>query len=67
MTRNPQHPTGSGALAVWAPCATCWGQRRILTAGPDHGDALVAVTCPTCLGIGEHLVAARTSTLSRES
>jgi hypothetical protein len=42
-----------GAEAVWTPCATCWGQRRILVTGDDGG--LVPATCPGCLGVGERL------------
>jgi len=37
--------------AVWAPCATCWGQRRIYE--DLNGEGLVPCTCPTCLGLGE--------------
>lgn len=40
--------------ATWAPCSTCWGQRRIYE---DHnGEGLVPCACPDCLGLGEHLV-----------
>ena len=47
--RTPAHP------AVWRPCATCWGQRRI---SQDHnGEGLVPHPCPACIGVGEELVA----------
>jgi hypothetical protein len=41
------------ADGVWVPCATCWGQRRLLTA--RAGGGLVARTCPGCMGVGERL------------
>ncbi len=48
---------GSAAPAfVWAPCPTCWGQRRILeavAAENGDGDLLAARLCPGCLGVGE--------------
>ena len=42
--------------AIWIPCPTCWGQRRILE--PDRAPGapragLVARPCPGCLGVGE--------------
>ena len=40
--------------AIWAPCATCWGQRRIYE--DRNGEGLVPCTCPTCLGLGEGIV-----------
>ena len=39
--------------ACWAPCPTCWGQRRIFE--DRNGEGLVAGTCPGCLGLGEIL------------
>ena len=41
--------------ALWRPCPTCWGQRRILE--DRNGAGLVPQRCPTCLGLGEQLVA----------
>ena len=41
------------APAVWSPCPTCWGQRRILE--DWNGEGLVPQACPTCLGIGERV------------
>ncbi len=38
---------------VWAPCGTCWGQRRVWS--EDAAGALRAEACPTCLGLGERL------------
>lgn len=38
--------------AVWEPCPTCWGQRRILSPA-GNGEGLVPVACPGCLGVGE--------------
>lgn len=35
------------------PCATCWGQRRLLMAAAGGG--LAPTTCPGCLGVGERL------------
>lgn len=40
--------------AIWAPCAWCWGQRRIFE--QLDGEALVPYRCPGCLGLGEQLV-----------
>jgi hypothetical protein len=37
----------------WAPCPTCWGQRRIYQ--DRNGEGLVPDTCPGCLGLGEIL------------
>jgi hypothetical protein len=51
MTHHGHAHHGSG---VWVPCATCWGQRRLLTA-PAGGGALIPTTCPGCLGVGERL------------
>jgi hypothetical protein len=39
--------------ALWIPCGTCWGQRRVWS--PDAGGALRAEACPSCLGLGERL------------
>jgi hypothetical protein len=50
MTWHHHEPHGDG---VWVPCATCWGQRRLLTA--SAGGGLVPTTCPGCLGVGERL------------
>lgn len=36
---------------VWAPCPTCWGQRRIVCRPEGRGYELV--TCYGCLGVGE--------------
>lgn len=47
------HHEPGGAPGVWVSCATCWGQRRLLTPSPDGG--LVPSTCPGCLGVGERL------------
>ena len=50
--------TTAAPSAIWIPCGTCWGQRRIHV---DHnGEGLVPHACPTCLGTGERLVAAGT-------
>jgi hypothetical protein len=38
---------------VWITCATCWGQRQLLTASP--GRRLEPIPCPSCLGVGERL------------
>ena len=54
LTYSGDTRTGMGGLlrrfpeaqAIWRPCGTCWGQRRILIGG-------VFQTCMTCLGIGE--------------
>ena len=40
--------------AVWVPCGTCWGQRRLYSTAPDGG--LVPHSCPSCIGLGERLV-----------
>ena len=40
---------------LWRPCPICWGQRRILE--DRNGEGLVPQRCPTCLGLGEQLVA----------
>lgn len=45
--------TSETTLAIWVPCATCWGQRRIYE--NPNGEGLVPCTCPTCLGLGERL------------
>jgi hypothetical protein len=50
---TPSHHETHDAAGVWAPCATCWGQRRLLTPCADGG--LVPSTCPACLGVGERL------------
>ncbi len=50
---TPRHHETHDAAGVWVPCATCWGQRRLLTAAADG--ALVPTTCPGCLGVGERL------------
>ena len=42
------------SLAIWEPCATCWGQRRIFE--DRNGEGLVPSTCPGCLGVGERVV-----------
>ncbi len=42
--------------AVWTPCPTCWGQRRIFE--DRNGEGLVPCTCPVCLGVGERIVCA---------
>jgi hypothetical protein len=36
---------------VWAPCPTCWGQRRIVCR--PEGRRYELVTCYGCLGVGE--------------
>ena len=41
--------------AVWRPCPTCWGQRRVFE--DRNGAGLVPHPCPACLGIGEELAA----------
>jgi hypothetical protein len=46
------HRTGDTHDPVWITCATCWGQRRLLTASSGR---LEPITCPSCLGIGERL------------
>ena len=50
---TPRHHESHDSAGVWAPCATCWGQRRLLTACADGG--LVPSACPACLGVGERL------------
>jgi hypothetical protein len=51
MTTHRHHePFGA---SVWVTCATCWGQRRLLTPGPEG--ELTPSLCPSCLGIGERL------------
>jgi hypothetical protein len=48
--------TPAGQAVHWAPCPTCWGQRRIWTrtqAANGEGAILVATACRSCLGIGE--------------
>ena len=52
MTRH--HHESHGDVGVWVTCATCWGQRRLLTAS-GGGAGLVPTTCPGCLGVGERL------------
>ena len=47
-TRTPPLP------ALWRPCPTCWGQRRIYE--NPNGEGLVPQTCRGCLGLGEELV-----------
>jgi hypothetical protein len=50
---TPDHP-----IRPWAPCPTCWGQRRIwarVEAPNGEGAILVAKSCPGCLGVGEVL------------
>jgi hypothetical protein len=51
MIRSPNTP--GAERAVWSPCSTCWGQRRIYE--DRNGEGLVPLTCPTCLGLGEQL------------
>ena len=51
MIRSPN--TAGAEHAVWSPCSTCWGQRRIYE--DRNGEGLVPVTCPTCLGLGEQV------------
>jgi hypothetical protein len=48
--------TRAAQVVHWAPCPTCWGQRRIWTrskAPNGEGAILVATTCEGCLGVGE--------------
>jgi hypothetical protein len=40
--------------AVWRPCPTCWGQRRVFE--DRKGEGLVSHPCPACLGLGQELV-----------
>ena len=46
-------PAASPPAPSWAPCPTCWGQRRIFE--DRNGEGLVPGTCPGCLGLGEIL------------
>jgi hypothetical protein len=50
-------PTTAPPPAVtWAPCPTCWGQRRIWIRGEapnGEGAVLTPVACYGCMGIGE--------------
>lgn len=48
-TSTPTRP------AQWRPCPICWGQRRIYQ--DRNGEGLVPEMCPTCIGLGEQLVA----------
>ena len=50
-------PIASATPVVWAPCPTCWGQRRI--ACRPEGQGWELVTCYGCLGVGEVLQPAR--------
>jgi hypothetical protein len=50
-------PIASATPVVWAPCPTCWGQRRIVCRPEGRGWELV--TCYGCLGVGEVPQAAR--------
>jgi hypothetical protein len=43
------------ARTIWAPCPTCWGQRRIFE--DPNGEGLVPRACPSCLGVGEQIAA----------
>ncbi|WP_217915366.1 hypothetical protein [Miltoncostaea marina] len=52
--RIPSAPPES----VWAPCGTCWGQRRLYVA-LVRGGRLTPRTCPACMGLGERLCAGR--------
>ena len=45
---------GDAQPAIWIPCPTCWGQRRIYE--DRNGDGLTPCTCPSCLGVGERLI-----------
>lgn len=38
---------------TWVPCGTCWGQRKIVSLGPD--ESVCEEVCPSCLGVGERL------------
>ena len=52
-TTTPPAPAAAPSpAAVWEPCPTCWGQRRILAAA-GNGEGLVPHPCPGCLGVGE--------------
>jgi hypothetical protein len=51
VSRHHHEPHGDPS--VWVPCATCWGQRRLLMAAAGGG--LAPTTCPGCLGVGERL------------
>lgn len=44
---------GHTGPAIWIPCPTCWGQRRIFE--DCNGDGLTPHACPSCLGLGEQL------------
>jgi hypothetical protein len=46
--------TTTTASVTWAPCPTCWGQRRVYE--DRNGEGLVPHACPSCLGLGERLV-----------
>jgi hypothetical protein len=48
----PPAVADAASAGVWEPCATCWGQRRILSPA-GNGEGLVPVTCPGCFGVGE--------------
>jgi hypothetical protein len=43
--------------AIWIPCPSCWGQRRIFE--DRNGDGLTPCTCPGCLGLGEQIAGPR--------
>ena len=45
------------ATRPWAPCPTCWGQRRIF-APAANGEGLIPHPCPVCLGRGYRTVPA---------
>jgi hypothetical protein len=50
---------GGAAVPAWAPCPTCWGQRRVwepVAAANGEGAVYHATTCPGCLGIGERML-----------
>jgi hypothetical protein len=51
--RAPHRIAVKDEPAVWSPCPTCWGQRRIFE--DANGEGLVSRACPSCLGIGERL------------
>jgi hypothetical protein len=59
MTPNPAislTPATDAQTLRWAPCPTCWGQRRIWTreqAANGEGAILRPSACSSCLGIGE--------------
>lgn len=52
MAREQKHLAETPPL-TWAPCGTCWGQRKLVTLGP--GSQVIEETCPSCLGVGERL------------